>query len=41
VICYIQDTCYWRDIGRFDHYEAASKDYLESPQRFSAKKEDV
>jgi NDP-sugar pyrophosphorylase family protein len=37
VICYVQATCYWRDIGRFDHYEAASKDYLEGPERFSAK----
>ena len=32
--CYTQADAYWRDIGRFDHYEAASKDYQESPERF-------
>jgi NDP-sugar pyrophosphorylase family protein len=37
VVCYVKDDCYWRDIGRFDHYEAASKEYLEKPERFSAK----
>lgn len=34
VFCYTQDNAYWRDIGRFDHYEAASKDFQENPERF-------
>jgi NDP-sugar pyrophosphorylase family protein len=34
VLCYTQDNIYWRDIGRFDHYEAASKDFEEAPERF-------
>jgi NDP-mannose synthase len=37
VLCYAPDSCYWRDIGRFDHYEAASREYQEMPERFSAK----
>ena len=34
VMCYTKDDAYWRDIGRFDHYEAATKDFLETPERF-------
>jgi NDP-mannose synthase len=34
VLCYVEDKIYWRDIGRFDHYEAASKDFEEAPERF-------
>ena len=34
ILCYTQENAYWRDIGRFDHYEAASKDYQENPGRF-------
>jgi NDP-sugar pyrophosphorylase family protein len=34
VLCYTDDDAYWRDIGRFDHYEAASKDFQEDPRRF-------
>ena len=37
VLCYTQDGAYWRDIGRFDHYEAASKDYQQEPHRFLRK----
>ncbi len=37
VLCYTQDGAYWRDIGRFDHYEEASKDYQQQPSRFSRK----
>ena len=37
ILCYTQESAYWRDIGRFDHYEAACKDYLELPERFSGK----
>lgn len=25
---------YWKDMGRFDHYEAASRDFAENPARF-------
>jgi NDP-sugar pyrophosphorylase family protein len=39
VLCYTQDGAYWRDIGRFDHYEAASKEYQQEPHRFSRKAE--
>jgi len=34
VLCYTDDDAYWRDIGRFDHYEAASKDFQEDTRRF-------
>lgn len=34
VCCFVQDGVYWRDIGRFDHYEAASKDFEADRQRF-------
>jgi NDP-sugar pyrophosphorylase family protein len=34
IICYQRDLTYWRDIGRFDHYEAASKDFQLEPDRF-------
>lgn len=37
VLCYTQEGAYWRDIGRFDHYEAASKDYQQEPARFRRK----
>lgn len=34
VRCHVEDGAYWRDIGRLDHYELASKDYQEDPMRF-------
>ena len=34
VHCHRQDDAYWRDIGRFDHFEAASKDFQEGRTRF-------
>lgn len=34
VRCETRHGAYWRDIGRFDHYEAASKDFQENPNRF-------
>jgi NDP-sugar pyrophosphorylase family protein len=34
VLCYTAESVYWRDIGRFDHYEAAAKDFEKAPQRF-------
>jgi NDP-sugar pyrophosphorylase family protein len=34
VRCDTQDGAYWRDIGRFDHYEAASSDFQKDPDRF-------
>lgn len=34
VYCYRQDDAYWRDIGRFDHFEAASKEFQENRSRF-------
>jgi len=33
VHCYETD-CYWRDIGRMDDFEDASRDFLENPKRF-------
>jgi len=32
--CHIEDDAYWRDIGRFDHFDAASKDFQENRSRF-------
>lgn len=32
--CYTQNDAYWRDIGRFDHFDAASKDFQEDRSRF-------
>jgi len=29
-----KSDAYWRDIGRPDHYEAATRDYLDQPARF-------
>ena len=34
VCCFIQDDAYWRDIGRFDHYEAATRDFEANRARF-------
>ena len=34
VCCFVQDGAYWRDIGRFDHYEAATKDFEADRSRF-------
>lgn len=34
VCCFVQDGAYWRDIGRFDHYEAATKDFEADRERF-------
>lgn len=34
VLCYTEEGSYWRDIGRFDHYDAASKEYQEGVGRF-------
>jgi NDP-sugar pyrophosphorylase family protein len=34
VLCYTESSVYWRDIGRFDHYETASRDFQEAPRRF-------
>ena len=34
VVCHTQDDAYWRDIGRFDHFEDASKDFQATPERF-------
>jgi NDP-sugar pyrophosphorylase family protein len=34
VRCDTQDGAYWRDIGRFEHYEAASRDFQQDPERF-------
>ncbi len=34
VMCHVQEGAYWRDIGRFDHYEAATKDFEADPKRF-------
>lgn len=34
VACYVQEKAYWRDIGRFDHYEAATKDFEADRSRF-------
>jgi NDP-sugar pyrophosphorylase family protein len=36
VCCFVQKGAYWCDIGRFDHYEAASKDFKADRQRFLA-----
>jgi NDP-sugar pyrophosphorylase family protein len=33
VHCYETD-CYWKDIGRFDDYQAASEDYVKNPSGF-------
>jgi NDP-mannose synthase len=33
VLCYSTD-CYWQDIGRFEDYEKASKDFVENPSFF-------
>ena len=33
VIAY-RSQAYWKDIGRLDHYEAASRDFAASPERF-------
>lgn len=33
VVCHRTD-CYWQDIGRFDDYQQASKDFVEDPMRF-------
>lgn len=40
VNCFRQDGAYWKDIGRFDHYESASQDFQSSPERFLAKRHD-
>ncbi len=34
IYCHREDSVYWRDIGRFDHFEAASKDFQEKPELF-------
>ena len=34
VTVFTSEGTYWRDIGRFDHYEAASRDFAEAPERF-------
>lgn len=34
VRCHLQDGAYWRDIGRFDHYELASKEFQANPDQF-------
>lgn len=34
VCCFVQNGAYWRDIGRFDHYEAATKDFEADRRRF-------
>lgn len=34
IYCYRQDDAYWRDIGRFDHFDAASKEFQEDRARF-------
>lgn len=34
VLCHLQKDAYWRDIGRFDHYELATKEFMETPERF-------
>lgn len=34
VNCFTQDGTYWRDIGRFDHYEAATRDFEADRARF-------
>lgn len=36
VLCYETD-CYWQDIGRFDDYQQASKDFTKNPSRFLPK----
>jgi NDP-mannose synthase len=33
VVCHATDA-YWKDIGRLDHYEAASRDFEADPARF-------
>ncbi len=33
VLCYPTD-CYWQDIGRFDDYQKASKDFVDDPSFF-------
>lgn len=33
VQCY-PTNCYWQDIGRFDDYQKASKDFVENPEYF-------
>jgi len=33
VVCYKAD-CYWQDIGKFDDYQQASKDFSNHPERF-------
>jgi NDP-sugar pyrophosphorylase family protein len=33
LICY-KTGAYWRDIGRFDDYQQASRDFMRNPQRF-------
>ena len=33
VVCHAADA-YWKDIGRLDHYEAASRDFEADPARF-------
>lgn len=38
VLCYTEEGAYWRDIGRFDHYEAASKEYQEGVGRWFERK---
>ena len=34
VACFLQEGAYWRDIGRFDHYEAATRDFEADRARF-------
>lgn len=34
VACFVQEGAYWRDIGRFDHYEAATRDFEADRARF-------
>ncbi|MFH1741488.1 MAG: sugar phosphate nucleotidyltransferase [bacterium] len=29
-----RSSCYWLDMGRFDDYEQASRDFVETPERF-------
>ncbi len=38
-ICY-GTACYWQDIGRFDDYQKAGRDFVEDPDRFLLMKND-
>jgi len=33
VLCHAADA-YWKDIGRLDHYDAATRDFEADPARF-------